>query len=133
MSRFPLILALVILALLSSACQPTVRAQGQRSLTATYQGTTLSTALPPAVRVPAAIAAAEETLRARGYSVSRVEATEERGRITGRPPHTSDFPRVVISAIRQPSGTRLDIRWDPFGDEEACRSILDGILQRLGL
>lgn len=115
-------------------CSPVVKTQGRQGVVeATYARRTLSATLPASARVPAVIAAAEETVRARGYSVERSTSTEEVGVLVARPPRTTDFPVITIDADVVPNATRVRMTVSPFGDQEMSRSILDGTLQRLGL
>jgi hypothetical protein len=123
-----------MVALSLTACSPQVKSHGtQQDVTATYSGTTLSTNLPANARVPAVLAAADETLRARGYAVQRSAATEEKGEIVANAPRYNDFPRVVFRASRGVNATHVEVNVQPFGDQELSRSLLDGVLQRLGL
>jgi hypothetical protein len=100
---------------------------------ATYRGWTLTTNLPAEARVPAVVAAAEQTLRARGYTITTSDSTEEVGEIIAHPPRTTNLPRIVIASSRGVSSTTVDMRVEPFGDQELCRSVLDGMLQRMGM
>lgn len=119
--------------LLGGCARPMVATQGRSAITATYSFPTLSALLPPEARVPAVIAAAEDAMRARGYSIGDSTATDEMGKVIGRPPSTSSIPYAAVSAKRVWGGTRVEVEWQPLGDEAVCRSILDGILQRLDL
>jgi hypothetical protein len=131
--RRHLILLPIAASLVLSACStPVARPHGERGITATYTRGTLHATLPEPARVPAAIAAAE-VLRARGYSIAESRSTEEVGEITARPPRTTDWPKLTILAERGPRGTNLSLFVTPFGDQELCRSVLDGMLRRLGL
>ena len=124
----------VLLTLLPAvACRSRPAIQGDTAVVATYKFPTLSANLPDEARVPAVIAAAEQTVRARGYSVSRSGATEEQGVLVCRPPRTTDYPTIEVRATRVAVGTRVAVRCEPFGDEHLSRSLLDGILSRLGL
>jgi hypothetical protein len=89
--------------------------------------------LPPEVSVPSAIAASEQTVRSRGYSVVSSTATDDLGRLICRPPRSDSFPRVNIQSQRTGPGTALTIEVEPLGDQELSRSLLDAIMQRLGL
>lgn len=113
--------------------KPHVAIQGTRGIEATYSLGTLSATLPHEATVPAVIAAADQTARARGYTVVSSAGTDERGRLVSRPPRSDSFPRVVIAAARTGTGTRVTLEMQPMGDQDLCRSMLDGILQRLGL
>jgi hypothetical protein len=126
------ILAATAFFLTLQACSPQVQTQG-KDVMATYSGMTLRSNLPTETRVPAVIAAAEQTLRGRGYTVVRSNATEETGEIVAYAPRYNNFPRIVITSNRGVSSTVVDLRVEPFGDQELCRSVLDGMLQRLGL
>ncbi len=113
---------------------PQVKTQGtQQDITATYKGRTLRADLPGTARVPAVIAAADQTFRARGYAVQRSTATEDAGEIVANAPRHSSLPRVVVSASRGVETTGVEVMVEPFGDQELSRSVLDGVLQRLGL
>ncbi|MDX2130460.1 MAG: hypothetical protein SFY69_00215 [Planctomycetota bacterium] len=114
-------------------CSPAVKSHGQSGLEATYSARTLSAVLPASARIPAVVAAAEDTVRARGYAVVRADATEELGTLVARPPRTSDYPVLELTADLVPNGTRVRLVVKPFGDQEMSRSILDGTLQRLGM
>jgi hypothetical protein len=118
---------------LMAGCQPAVRAQGQDGLIATYSGLTLTADLPERARVPAVIAAADAVVRSRGYGVERVRATEEEGALLAIPPKSAGFPRVWIHAARVEGGTRVRINPQPWGDEDLARSLLDGVLSKLGM
>jgi hypothetical protein len=117
-----------------AGCSPQVKTQGtQQDITATYEGRTLRAELPGRARVPAVIAAADQTFRARGYAVQRTASTEDTGEIVANAPRHSSLPRVVVSASRGVDGTGVEVVVEPFGDQELSRSVLDGVLQRLGL
>lgn len=125
-------LTLILIPGLTGCAEPRVRAQGERGVAATYTHGTLTAMLEEPMRVQAVIAAAGAVVRGRGYSVSREESTEEAGTLEARPPRTTDWPKVTIEATRAAEGTRVDISVSLFGDEELSRSILDGILKKLG-
>jgi hypothetical protein len=120
--------------MLLPACSPEVKSQGQyKDVTASYSGITLSSDLPGSARIPAVIAAADQTLRARGYAVQRTTATEEAGEILANAPRYNNYPRVRLRASRVEGATHVDVSVEPFGDQELSRSVLDGVLQKLGL
>ena len=79
------------------------------------------------------IAAADEAMRARGYSVQATSATEESGVIEARPPRTTDWPKVELRATAVADTAVVEISVSPWGDQELSRSLLDGVLRRLGL
>ena len=121
--------------LLAGGCSTSeTQSQGpNKDVTATYSWRTLKADLPEQTRVPAVIAAADETLRARGYTVEKSSATEEMGEIIAHAPRYNDYPRLVLTSKRGASGTSVALVVEPFGDQELCRSVLDGVLQRMGL
>lgn len=123
---------LALSAVLVGGCQAEQRAQGTSGVMASYRIPTLSVQLPAEVRVPAVIAAADEECRSRGYSVASSSATEDAGRLVARPPRTSDYPEAIVEASTLGQGTRVEITVRPLGDQEWSRSLLDGILRRLG-
>src|SRR5262245_36128212 len=130
--------ALLLSSALLTACSSQARTQGSNQDTvatyhATYRGWTLTTNLPAEARVPAVVAAAEQTLRARGYTITTSDSTEEEGEVVAHPPRTNNLPRIVIASARGVSSTTVDMRVEPFGDQELCRSVLDGMLQRMGM
>jgi hypothetical protein len=116
-----------------AGCAGIPKQSSSTNLSGVYRFGTFVAELPPEARVPAVIAAAEETLVARGYSVEGVSATEEAGRLIARPPRTTDFPRLKFVARLYRSKTRVEVSFMPVSDEALCRSVLDGTLQRLGL
>ncbi len=118
-----------------SACNQAPRrmAHGTTGITAAYSAGTLSAVLPPEVAVPAAVAAMEQTFRSRGYSIAKSTATGEQGLILARPPRTTTFPEVEVIITSVIGGTRVAISNKPWGDEGLSRSLMDSMLQRLGL
>lgn len=125
--------ACVAAALCLSGCETAPKDEPVRSVRAAYSYPALSAILPEGNRVPAIIAAAEDTLRSRGYSIASSHSTEESGKIVARPPRTSDYPELTVRSSRLPEGARVEVRVTPFGDKDLSRSVLDGTLQRLGL
>lgn len=107
--------------------------QGQSGIEATYYRGVLNAVLPESARAPAVIAATEQVARARGYSIVSSASTDELSTIVIRPPQTSSIPTVRITARRVMQGTQVQVENNPWGDEDLSRSLLDAILQRLGL
>jgi hypothetical protein len=106
---------------------------GASGITAAYAGRTLSAVLPPEIAVPAAVAAMEQTFRSRGYTIAKSTATGEQGQLLARPPRTTTFPEVEVLVTSVVGGTRVAISNKPWGDEGLARSLMDSMLQRLGL
>jgi hypothetical protein len=127
--------AFVVVAALGvvGCAKPQVATQGSRGIEATYSLGTLKATLPMEATVPAVIAAADQSARARGYTVVTSTATDDRGRLVCRPPRSDSFPRVVVVAFRMSTGTKVTIEMQPMGDQDLCRSMLDAMLQQLGM
>lgn len=98
---------------------------------ATYTGTTLMGTIE-GVRVPSVIAATEQAMLARGYSIVESASTEESGQIIGRPPRYNTYPRMRVGAAQVGDGVRVSLTYEPFGDREVCAAMYDAILRRLG-
>ncbi len=120
---------------LSGACQPSVATQGKgRNVLATYQFRTLEARLGPEVEVLTVRAAAEQTLRARGYVVTRVNGDNDACRVEARSSGMDDWDRLVVESwvAEGPLGTKVSVTCEPWGDERVSRAVLDGVLVRLG-
>lgn len=129
-ARFVVASALT-LALLAG-CEATPRQQGSQSqLTATYKMGALSAVVP--AKVPAVMAAAEQTLRDRGYSIESSASTTEQGGLVARPPAYNLGKTVKIDiASTATDETRITLSAQPW-DETLLRITLDRILARLGM
>lgn len=129
--------AACLLFLISSlvfGCQsssPATTSDGRQA--ASYRGRTLTSDLPPRVRVPSVAAAAEATLLHRGYSVSRSPTTEDFARVEGQAPNAGWGECIVIRARQTPSHTRVEITAQPLGDKTLSRAILSDMLGVMGL
>lgn len=102
------------------------------TVTAVHAMTTLSTELPDRLPIPAVVAAAESTLLDAGYTIRDSQLTEVKGRVEAIPPDRGIFEKVVVKSEVGRWGTRIKVRIDPLGDEPRARTILDGMLFRLG-
>jgi len=125
----------------SVGCQrPTYREQGGTlTVYGVYANGVLASLTPPETRVPAVMAAAEETLRRRGYTITRRDITEDLGVLRAEPPHavvrspvTVRDP-VTVRAVLERDGTMVTVRVGRLGNEAASRAILDEMLRRVGL
>lgn len=117
-----------------AGCKARAAYQGSdRSVMAAYGLRKLRTELPPTVRVPAVVAAADAALRDRGYAVTSSHASEDAGRVEGEPRGAGVLESVVVSARLVADSTRVEVVIKPWGDEPKSRAILDAILIRLGL
>ena len=99
---------------------------------AEQNGSRLEAILPAAVDVPAARAAAEQTLRARGYVITETYGTLDRANVEASGTGDNRTSTTTFEAWRASSGTR--VRFDPGlgGDAAASRSLLDELIARLG-
>lgn len=121
------------LALLALAgCESTPKQQGSQSqLTATYKMGALSAVIP--AKVPAVMAAAEQTLRDRGYAIESSASTTEQGGIVARPPAYNLGKTMKIDVASTTSDeTSITLSAQPW-DETLLRITLDRILARLGM
>lgn len=121
-------LALIALA----GCEATPKQQGSQSqLTATYRMGALSAVIP--AKVPAVMAAAEQTLRDRGYAIVSSASTTEQGGIVARPPSYNLGKTLKIDvASTATDETSITLSAQPW-DETLLRITLDRILARLGM
>jgi hypothetical protein len=121
------------LCFVGSGCQTTYSTHqlGEHRVVAKYGGRSLFVEVPETVRVPAVIAAADEVVRSRGYSVLRKESTEEKGMIASVPPAKDTIQRVIVRAEAGDHGTAIRVSYEPFPDRRLCESILDAILAKL--
>jgi hypothetical protein len=128
--------ALSVLGVLAclSACQspPPIPVGEKRDILAEYSLGQLSATLPAEISIPTLRAAAEHTLRSRGYVITQSSSTADRMRVIatsqvdGRHEPTTITGRVTYSNIR------VTVESGAFGDEAASRAILDDVLRRLG-
>lgn len=116
------------------ACATTeVQTQGDSRTQASYTLPKLTASLPEWVTPRAVAAAAEQTLRDRGYSVLSSAATTDSVKVVAKAPGTGPLKKHVVRASWNRSGSTVTVKSEPFGDETRSRAILDGILARLGL
>lgn len=119
-------------ALLTAGCETASKVQGKAGeVIANYKAGTLHANLNAA---PATVlAASEQTLRDRGYSIDQKATTEEQGGLFARPPayNLGRTIRIDVSPTVG-DGSNLSITTNPW-DESLARITLDGILQRMGM
>lgn len=128
----PVLASAVVSVIPLAACSPQLSTHGRENLTAEYSLGNLTCELPDSVRVPAIMAAAEASLRARGYSISSKSTTDDHGRIYARAPREFAIEGVSIETSVTSAGHQVTIHVDPFGDQARSRVLLDDILARLG-
>ena len=130
-------LALTLVALstgiILNGCQGRQAYQGSGETIATYKGSTLSAVIGAEHRVPTVLAAAEQAMRDRGYTIVSNASTDDAGTLIARPPRYNTFPRLMIFASVVSGGTKIELSYQPIGNEEVCRAALDATLKRLGL
>lgn len=119
-------------AALGLGCETYSKVQGKAGeIIANYKAGTLHATLnatPGAV-----LAASEQTLRDRGYSIEQNATTEEQGGLFARPPayNLGRTIRIDVSPTTS-DGSNLAITTNPW-DESLVRITLDGILERMGM
>lgn len=125
-------LALATGAISLSGCETYSKVQGKAGeVIANYKAGTLHATLKA---TPAAVlAASEQTLRDRGYSIEQNATTEEQGGLFPRPPAYNLGRTIRIDVGPTTSdGSTLAITTNPW-DESLARITLDGILERMGM
>lgn len=130
----------VVLAVLAGAmaslggCQGREQVQAGGRVVGVYKFGSLRAVLPETVTVPMATAAAQAAVREHGYTVESVTDTADRGRVVARSPKSTDFPRLVIgSGLTDDRRTMVELSYQPLGEEQVCREVLDRMLKQLGL
>lgn len=108
-----------------------------KHVTAEYAGGTLTARTGREINVLTIKAAAEQTLRARGYIITESFASADRMKIEASGPGEGGSgggrrDRTTIEAWHTPAGSKLTIESGVFGDETASKLILDEMLYRLG-
>lgn len=113
-------------------CEAAAKVQGKAGeVLANYKAGTLVATLNA---TPASVlAASEQTLRDRGYSIEQNATTQEQGGLFARPPayNLGRTIRIDVSPTAT-DGSDLSITTNPW-DESLARITLDGILERLGM
>lgn len=123
-----------------AACQSNDATQGRkRDVLASYQFRTLKASLGPEVQVLTVKAAAEQTLRSRGYVVTSESGSGDKARVVAKNNGSGDWQRVVVESWVGGGGgggaspfTGVSVTCEPWGDERVSRAVLDGVLGRLG-
>lgn len=127
-----LVSTIVLTGLFVPACETTERIETNIGyLLATYKAGKLSATIakPPA----AVMAAAEQTLRDRGYSIEQVATTQEQGGILARPPMYNLGKTLEVDVAPGPDGGSALTIWSNPWDETLTKITLQGILERLGI
>ncbi|MBS0187180.1 MAG: DUF3568 family protein [Planctomycetes bacterium] len=131
-SRFPALGALALGITLLGGCQVATQLQGKAAeVAANYKAGTLTATIN--AEPSQVLAAAEQTLRDRGYSIDEKGATEQQGGLFARPPAFNLGRTIRVNVVTTvDNATNIAITTNPW-DESLARITLDGILQRLGL
>lgn len=116
-----------------SGCKAVDRAEGKSQVMARYVSGRLTCDLPPTTPVASVLAAANAELRTRGYAIKSSESTEQAGELVAVPPRYASYPRLVVSVTTYADATRVEIEYQPWGDEQLSRGVLGRILEQLGL
>lgn len=115
-----------------AGCRSSYSEVGKSQVWAEYSYGTLSADLPAGVRVPAVVAAAESSLKQRGYSVASRRATAEEGAVEGKASAGGVGDDVDVGVRAVNAATRVRVRVGLVGDEARSRGILDDVMRRLG-
>lgn len=107
-------------------------AGADQSILAEYSFGALSASMPGDLGVQTLRAAAESTLRSRGYVIVESSATRDRMRVVATSQVDGRHEPTTISARVTSQSSRVSIESGAFGDEQASRAILDDLLRRLG-
>lgn len=120
-------------ALLAGACNGPALEVGHSGVMASTSLGTLEATLPPTVSVLAIGVAAENALRARGFTTTSRSASEDHFRMTARQAAAGMLDSVSVWVDTVPDGPGLRVRFEPLGDETRSRVLMEAILAELGL
>jgi hypothetical protein len=115
------------------ACESTTSTVGQSETQAVYSMGSLQVELPPRFDVLTVTAAAEVTLRERGYTITHKSANADRAAFYGRAATVGAIPQADVVVSQTAGGTGLSLKVGVFGDEVASRVLMEAILAKLGL
>lgn len=130
-----LLLAPLVTAACSSAQPSRAVSVGSRSdpISVEYAFGALQAQIPEPLPVRSVAAAAEATLRDRGYMILSNRTTDDSARVEARPP-SRDLGRrwIILTRATSDGQTLLSVEREPWGDDDAPRVMMDAILQALG-
>lgn len=118
--------------LVGAGCAAATYRYGE-SIEAVYSKRTLTARLPETIRVPAGMAALDEVLRDRGYTVLESSVTEDRGISVSRAPRYNTYPRLVVEMRQTATACVVTMRNEPFGDKDQVEQMMRVLVERLGL
>lgn len=134
-----LAVGMVVLSFAMAGCEstpPPVEYHGRTDehggIPAVYDLGTLTADLPRDLPTQSVIAAAEASLRRRGYTITASESTTDAGRVVARPPGSKLHHKVTVRARVLHGVTRTTVEAVPQ-DEAFSRAVLESMLTRLGL
>ena len=116
----------------TTGCRTETRSMGEAT-ESRYKGRTLITRYPETVRVPTVFAALDELLRDRGYTIIETSMTEDQGKLIVRAPRYNTYPRVVIEVKQTATACVVNMRNEPFGDQEQVEQLMAALTTRLGV
>lgn len=125
-------LCTLYLALSPSCARPAEPAGRDGQVMVETYGGRVEARFPADVSLPALRAAAESTLRARGYVITDSTGGATRFRTVAAAPSERGGESVTVEGWPVPGGSRLRVEPGLFGDETAARSLVDAVLARLG-
>lgn len=130
-----MLLGAALCGLVAGCAKPVVTTHGRtQTVLAEYAMGNLEAALPATVGVLTVRAAAEQTLRARGYVITESFGSRDRFEVEARGPGSDGRrDRTRVKGWLTPNGTRVRVEAGLFGDEAAAKAVLDEMLVRLGL
>lgn len=131
------VLSVVLTAVVAGCQQSPVARAGKpdpsgRDIMATYSFGELYASLPAELSVPTLRAAAESTLRSRGYVITDSSSTQDRMRVLAVSRTDGRNEKSTITARLTPQRTAIVVDTGTFGDEATSRAILDDLLRVLG-
>ena len=127
------LLVLAVLAGCAGPHEPLTSRHGSTGITSSYISGRLRAELPAGVDLPAAVCAVERSLESRGYDIRRAEVIETRGVVVSKPPGGGFVDEVVVRLHDEPQATSVQIDVRPFGDPLRSQSILESMVDKLGL
>lgn len=119
-------------ALLAPGCSAPARTGETGTSAGAYFLGTLRADVDARIDVLTAASAAESALRARGYVMTGRSESGDWAYLRGRQARALAVDAVRIEIRHSPSGTRIAVSCEPFGDETTSRVLMEAILARLG-
>lgn len=115
-----------------AGCRAQPAPVGASGTPAIYEWGVLHAELPVNLDVLTVSAAAEVTLRERGYSITHRAGLADRAELLGSPGGGYSIPDVLVVVSNAAQGTGLAVKVMPLGDEVYARVLMESILNKLG-